>query len=145
MDKNAWSKLGGFMLAIGGVGIGIITAAKKVGKRMESEMTEAAPADMNYRDKTKRLIDLVIAIPTTIVFAIPMAITATAIKLDSPGPVFFKQERIGMNGKIFEIWKFRSMCQNAEKTGSGVYSGKGDSRVTRVGKFIRATSIDELP
>ena len=59
--------------------------------------------------------------------------------------VIFRQKRIGRNGKVFEIYKFRSMCVGAEKTGSGVYSGKGDARVTRIGKILRATSIDELP
>ena len=67
------------------------------------------------------------------------------IKIDSRGPVIFRQKRIGRNGKVFEIYKFRSMCVGAEKTGSGVYSGKGDVRVTRIGKILRATSIDELP
>ena len=72
-------------------------------------------------------------------------IVAIIIKATSKGPVLFKQERIGKNGKVFNILKFRSMKVGAEKTGSGVYSGKGDPRVTKVGKFIRATSIDELP
>ena len=67
------------------------------------------------------------------------------IKIDSPGPAIFKQERLGLNGKVFNIYKFRSMCQDAEKKGTGVYSLKGDPRVTKVGRFIRATSIDELP
>lgn len=67
------------------------------------------------------------------------------IKIDSPGPVLFKQERLGLDGKVFKIYKFRSMCQGAEKKGTGVYSLKGDPRVTRAGKIIRATSIDELP
>lgn len=67
------------------------------------------------------------------------------IKIDSRGPVIFRQKRIGRNGKVFEIYKFRSMCVGAEKTGSGVYSGKDDARVTRIGKILRATSIDELP
>lgn len=67
------------------------------------------------------------------------------IKIDSPGPAIFKQERLGLNGKVFNIYKFRSMCQGAEKKGTGVYSLKGDPRVTKVGRFIRATSIDELP
>ena len=74
-----------------------------------------------------------------------MFVTAMAVKLESDGPVIFKQERLGLNGKVFKIFKFRSMCQGAEHTGSGVYSGKDDDRVTKVGKFIRATSIDELP
>ena len=72
-------------------------------------------------------------------------IVALIIKLTSPGPVIFKQKRIGLDGKVFEIYKFRSMVVGAESQGSGVYSGKGDARVTKIGKIIRATSIDELP
>ena len=98
-----------------------------------------------YRNGVKRALDCAISLPVLAVGAIPMGLVALAIKLDSPGPVLFKQQRIGKDGKVFEILKFRSMCQNAEHTGSGVYSGKGDARVTRVGKIIRATSIDELP
>ena len=74
-----------------------------------------------------------------------MAITALAVKLDSNGPAIFKQQRLGLHGKTFWIYKFRSMCQGAEHTGTGVYSGADDMRVTRVGKLLRATSIDELP
>ena len=72
-------------------------------------------------------------------------ILAIAIKLDSPGSVFFKQKRLGLHGKPFYMYKFRSMCEGAEHTGTGVYSGKGDSRVTKVGRILRATSLDELP
>ena len=100
---------------------------------------------MLYRDGVKRAIDCAISLPVLVVGAIPMGLVALAIKLESPGPVLFKQKRIGKDGKVFEILKFRSMCQNAEHTGSGVYSGKGDARVTKVGRIIRATSIDELP
>ena len=100
---------------------------------------------MLYSRYIKRILDLSLALIALIVLAIPMAIVAVAIKLDSAGPVIFKQKRIGKNGKVFEIYKFRSMCVGAEKTGSGVYSGKGDARVTRIGRIIRATSIDELP
>lgn len=112
---------------------------------MKNDMPDMKPASAFYRDHVKRVIDLLIAIPVLIVAAIPMAITAIAVKLDSPGPVLFKQDRLGKDGKVFKMLKFRSMCVGAEKTGSGVYSGKGDTRVTRVGKFIRATSLDELP
>ena len=93
----------------------------------------------------KRVIDIVLSVIGIIIFLIPMIITAIAIKIDSPGPVLFKQERLGRKGKVFRIYKFRSMCQGAEHTGTGVYSGADDMRVTRVGKIIRATSIDELP
>ncbi len=93
----------------------------------------------------KRLLDVIIATLAAIILSPLMFVTAMAVKLESDGPVIFKQERLGLNGKVFKIFKFRSMCQGAEHTGSGVYSGKDDDRVTKVGKFIRATSIDELP
>ena len=112
---------------------------------MKNDMPEAKLASVLYRDYVKRVIDLVIAVPALVMAAIPMALTAVAVKLDSPGPILFKQDRLGKDGKVFKMLKFRSMCVGAEKTGSGVYSGKGDSRVTRVGRFIRATSLDELP
>lgn len=112
---------------------------------MKNDMPDLKPASPFYRDHVKRILDLIIAVPVLIVAAIPMLLVALAIKLDSPGPVLFKQDRLGKDGKVFQMLKFRSMCVGAEHTGSGVYSGKGDARVTRVGKFIRATSIDELP
>lgn len=93
----------------------------------------------------KRGFDIIIGCIGIVILSPVLAATAIAIKLDSPGNVFFLQDRIGKDGKVFKIIKFRSMCVGAEHTGSGVYSGKGDARVTRVGKFIRATSIDELP
>ncbi|MBR7160664.1 MAG: sugar transferase [Clostridia bacterium] len=98
-----------------------------------------------YRHFFKRLFDIIFSLLGIIISAIPMLIIAIAIKLDSKGPVIFKQERIGKGGKVFKIWKFRSMCVGAEQTGSGVYSGKGDTRVTKVGKFLRRTSLDEIP
>lgn len=112
---------------------------------MKNDMPTLKPVSPFYRDHVKRIIDLVIAIPVLVVATIPMIITAIAVKLDSPGPILFKQDRLGKDGKVFKMLKFRSMCVGAEKTGSGVYSGKGDSRVTRVGRIIRATSLDELP
>lgn len=93
----------------------------------------------------KRFVDFMIAFVALIVLFVPLVLVAILIKLDSKGPVIFKQERLGKNGVPFKIWKFRSMCVGAEKQGSGVYSYKGDSRITRVGKIIRATSIDEFP
>ena len=98
-----------------------------------------------YTRYIKRLIDIGISLCVLVILSPVFLITAIAIKCESPGPVIFKQKRLGLGGKEFYIYKFRSMVQNAEHTGSGVYSGKGDARVTRVGKVIRATSIDELP
>lgn len=93
--------------------------------------------------KIKRVMDIVISLLGVIVTSPILIITAIAIKLESKGPIIFKQERLGVGGKIFKIYKFRSMCVGAEK--GGVYESKNDSRVTRIGKFIRKTSIDELP
>ena len=98
-----------------------------------------------YRHFFKRLIDIVLSFIGIVVLALPMLIIALAIKLDSRGPALFRQVRLGLDGKEFTILKFRSMCVNAESQGSGVYSEKGDTRVTRIGKIIRATSLDELP
>lgn len=93
----------------------------------------------------KRVLDFIAALFALIILSPLMLIVAVIIKLTSPGPVVFKQQRIGKDGKVFTIYKFRSMCVGAEKTGSGVYSGKGDARVTKIGRIIRATSIDEFP
>ncbi len=98
-----------------------------------------------YKGFIKRFLDIVISGIAIILLALPMLVVALVIKIDSPGPVIFKQKRLGKNGEVFEIYKFRSMKTNSEHSGSGVYSGKNDSRVTRIGKIIRATSIDELP
>lgn len=98
-----------------------------------------------YKNGIKRLLDCVISVLLLIITALPMLIVAILIRLESRGPVIFKQQRIGKKGKVFNILKFRSMVQNSEHTGSGVYSGEGDARVTKIGRFIRATSIDELP
>ena len=98
-----------------------------------------------YKRFFKRFFDVLFSLLGIIVTIIPMAIIALCIKLDSKGSVIFKQKRIGKGGKVFNIYKFRSMCVGAEGTGSGVYSGKNDSRVTRVGKILRATSLDEIP
>lgn len=98
-----------------------------------------------YKSFFKRAFGILFSLLGLIITSPIMLIVAILIKIESPGPVIFKQPRIGKDGKVFNIYKFRSMCQNAEKTGSGVYSDKNDSRVTKVGKFIRATSIDEIP
>ena len=93
---------------------------------------------------TKRVLDLV-AIGLVLPMAIGIAvITAIAIKLESPGAVFFWQKRVGMNGKVFNMLKFRSMTSDSEKHGSQ-FAQSNDMRVTRVGKFIRKFRVDEIP
>ena len=98
-----------------------------------------------YQKYLKNLLDRLLALVGTAALSWLLLGVGIAVRLDSPGPVLFKQQRLGLHGKVFTIYKFRSMADGAEHTGSGVYSGKGDPRVTKVGKFIRATSIDELP
>ena len=98
-----------------------------------------------YKKHIKRGIDIIISACVLLVLWPVFLITAIAIKLESKGPVIFKQVRLGKDHKEFNMYKFRSMVVGAEHTGSGVYSGKGDKRVTKVGRIIRATSIDELP
>ncbi|MBS5384413.1 MAG: sugar transferase [Acutalibacteraceae bacterium] len=93
----------------------------------------------------KRFLDVTASFLGLVLLSPLLLAVSILIKIDSRGPIIFRQKRIGRNGKVFEIYKFRSMCVGAEKTGSGVYSGKGDARVTRIGKILRATSIDELP
>ena len=98
-----------------------------------------------YRALWKRVIDTTISIVAMLVLSPILFVVALAIKFTSPGPILFKQQRLGLHGKEFTIYKFRSMAVGTERTGSGVYSEKDDPRVTKIGKFIRATSIDELP
>ena len=101
----------------------------------------------------KRFLDIIGAIVGLIITAILFFPIATAIKLDSPGPIFFSQIRCGWMGKRFRLWKFRSMCVDAEARKAEVknevegafFKNKNDSRVTRVGRFLRRTSLDELP
>lgn len=92
----------------------------------------------------KRFFDLGVGIIILIVLAIPMTILAIWIKLDSPGPVFYRQERITAYGKSFKIHKFRTMVVNADKIGTAVTVGN-DSRITRVGAKLRDYRLDEFP
>ncbi len=93
----------------------------------------------------KRVLDVVISLASLVLLAIPFAITALAIKLDSEGPVFFRQERVGKDGKLFKTWKFRTMVEGAVNKGLGYNVAKDDPRITRVGGFLREWSFDELP
>lgn len=95
--------------------------------------------------KIKRIMDIFFSSIFLMIGAIPLLLVAILVKMDSQGPALFKQERLGVNGTVFKIYKFRSMVLDAEHQGSGVYSGKTDARVTRIGRILRSTSIDELP
>lgn len=93
----------------------------------------------------KRIFDI-FASAISIVFLIPVWIfVAIAIKLDSEGPIFFKQGRRTQNGRVFYMLKYRSMVVNAEQMGTGLFNYQNDPRVTKIGRILRRTSIDELP
>lgn len=93
----------------------------------------------------KRLLDVILSVFLLIVLFPILLICFLAVKIDSPGEAIFKQTRLCKNGKEFTMYKFRSMYVNSEHTGTGVYSYKGDKRVTKVGNILRKTSLDELP
>jgi exopolysaccharide biosynthesis polyprenyl glycosylphosphotransferase len=94
--------------------------------------------------KLKRLFDVTLTCCLFIFLSPLMLLTALAIKLDSPGPVFYSQTRTGLEGKPFKVYKFRSMYQDAEKRGAQ-WAGEQDPRITRVGRWLRLIRIDELP
>ena len=103
------------------------------------------PVDHDRRAFNKRLQDMVMGLIALVLLAPVMAVIALAIRLDSPGPIFFRQRRHGFNHEEIVVWKFRSMKQEAADATASRQVTHDDDRVTRVGKFIRKTSLDELP
>ena len=93
----------------------------------------------------KRTIDITSSVIGLVLLAIPFALIAIIIKLDSKGPAFFRQERAGKNSKPFIIWKFRTMVDGAIDIGLGISTAQDDMRITSVGRFLRVLSLDELP
>jgi lipopolysaccharide/colanic/teichoic acid biosynthesis glycosyltransferase len=117
------------------------------------------PEVASWNATTKRLLDIVIGLALLILLSAVMLLTAIAIRLDSPGPVFYRQRRVGRGGELFDMWKFRSMHAGSDDRNhreaaaawfSGVAAPAGyksgyDPRVTRMGRTLRRTSLDELP
>ena len=97
-----------------------------------------------YRNHIKRFLDILIGAGVLCLLWPVMGLMALAIYIEDPGPVLFRQRRLGLGGEEFTMLKFRSMKQNSEHTGSGVYSGKDDPRVLKTGRIFRAASMDEL-
>jgi len=93
----------------------------------------------------KRAIDLLISLPLTILTAPLVAVLAVAVRLESPGDPIYRQVRVGQGGRLFEIYKLRTMVSGAEFTGAGLAIAEGDSRITRLGALLRRYSLDELP
>lgn len=97
-----------------------------------------------YRNYGKRIIDIFFSCIMLLILWPVFLIIAILVKLDDQGPAIFVQERLTLNGRVFKMYKFRTMCVNAEKKGTGVYSFENDPRITRVGKILRKLSLDEL-
>jgi lipopolysaccharide/colanic/teichoic acid biosynthesis glycosyltransferase len=92
-----------------------------------------------------RALDVVLAAALLVVLAPLLALSALAIRLESRGPVFYRQRRVGRDGEPFELWKLRTMVPGAESMGAGIYVVEGDPRITRTGRLLRRFSLDELP
>jgi lipopolysaccharide/colanic/teichoic acid biosynthesis glycosyltransferase len=92
-----------------------------------------------------RVLDLVVATVALVVLSPVLAVAAVLIRLESPGGVIYRHERIGRGGVPFQLWKLRTMVSGAERMGAGLYIEPGDSRITRVGAVLRRFSLDELP
>jgi exopolysaccharide biosynthesis polyprenyl glycosylphosphotransferase len=93
----------------------------------------------------KRVLDIALALAGLAAFTMLFPVIALAVRLDSPGPIFYSQRRVGLNGRAFRIHKVRTMVLDAEARSGAVFSRQGDPRVTRVGRFLRKTRLDELP
>lgn len=99
-----------------------------------------------YKSYGKTLIDFLLSLVGLIIISPLLLIISLLIKIDSRGPIFFKQKRLGRNGEVFQIYKFRTMVVNAENIGDGLsIKNEKDNRITKVGGFLRKTSLDELP
>lgn len=132
------------------------------GEIVVPELTNLAPISLNKRDGhislavsleplkwqqrlSKRVFDIAVSSMALIILALPMIVIAIVIKIDSAGPVLFKQQRIGLGNRPFSILKFRSMKQEASDATGSVSTRRGDDRITALGSFLRQSSIDELP
>lgn len=93
----------------------------------------------------KRCMDLLFSIIAVVILSPVFIVIAVAIKIDSKGPALFKQDRLTKDGRLFTMYKFRTMIENAEEMGTGLFNYADDFRVTKVGKFLRKSSLDELP
>jgi len=112
------------------------------------------PSDLIYSEDfrlgwksllVRRVVSLVIAALALVLFLPLIPLIAVAVRLSSPGPVLFRQKRVGRRGRVFTLYKFRTMLQNAESATGAVWAGKNDARVTKIGHFLRHTRLDEIP
>ncbi|MDD2496746.1 MAG: sugar transferase [Desulfitobacteriaceae bacterium] len=120
--------------------------ALKIAKRKRTgALLPAACHSLIGENAVKRLMDIIFSVVLIILLSPVGVFLAVLIKITSPGEVLFKQLRLGQSGKIFNMYKFRTMIQGAQNMGSGMYLEENDSRITPLGKWLRKTSLDELP
>jgi lipopolysaccharide/colanic/teichoic acid biosynthesis glycosyltransferase len=129
-------------LHFGGVDFALPLVVHRSPLRFPAYRPARAPADGAI---AKRLVDMVLALLVLTLLAVPMMLVAVAIRIDSPGPALFRQRRIGLNGRHFEMLKFRTMRHHTASTADCRQASRHDPRVTRVGQWLRCLSADELP
>ncbi len=124
----------------------IISGQAKIAQLYSFPLIDVMPELMPvWEKKLKRVMDIVLSLLLLIITSPVTIVTSILLKLDSPGPIFYRQERSGLNGRPFRILKFRTMYTDAEKHTGPVWSTKDDPRITRVGKFVRKVRLDEIP
>ncbi|MEN9934221.1 MAG: hypothetical protein RLZZ387_800 [Chloroflexota bacterium] len=120
-------------------------AVEHIGSQWYVALPFQGPESRTAFSFVKRLIDFSVGLLLALALVVLLPLLALAIKLDSPGPVFYRQERVGLHGRRFVVYKLRSMYQDAERAGQAQWSTRGDPRITRVGAWLRRTRLDELP
>lgn len=141
------------VLSITGLDQVLTITTEEEQKRPKKNCLTLPETHPSVRSRSKRLMDIVgslVGLGITAMLFIPIVV---AIKIDSPGPIFFSQTRCGWMGRKFRLWKFRSMCKNAEvlkaqvknEASGAFFKNDNDPRITKVGRFLRRTSLDELP
>jgi len=115
-------------------------AGRAVGPDGPLARPRTTPADL-----VRRAFDVAVSVAALVVLAVPLALVLLAVRLESPGSPIFRQRRVGRDGREFDVLKVRTMVQGAETMGAGLAIVQGDARITRLGRLLRRTSIDELP
>lgn len=121
------------------------TAMREAGMAVGPDGPIARPGGTRLGDLVRRLFDVVVAGLALLVLAVPLGLVLLVVRLESPGSPIFRQRRVGLDGEEFDVLKVRTMVQGAERMGAGLAIVAGDARITRLGRLLRRTSIDELP
>lgn len=118
---------------------------RAAGRLVGPDQPISRPAGNKVTAASRRLFDLMLSSAVLVALALPLALIALAIRIDSSGSPIFRQRRVGLDGQEFELLKLRTMVDGAQQMGAGLAIEKNDARITRLGAFLRRSSIDELP